>query len=103
MEFKEDISKRIKSDFNDRSDKANKVLKDALSKIDYLNNDRIVRCIIFLANGDLNSLKKHIETAIYDTRDVMLWAEYTNIDKVKPKRVRDFNKTFEKCTEDVRE
>ena len=104
MEFKEDITQQIKLDFNDLADKVIEILKDAISKTDYLKTDRIIRCIIFLANGDIDKMKKYIDNAIFDPRDVMLWAEYEKLyDTLSHKRIRDFNKTFDKCTENVKE
>ena len=73
MTFKEDIIKRIKEDFGDNSIEAIKVLKKSIEKTDYLKTDRVIRCIIFLSKGNLADLKKLIETATNDTRDVMLW------------------------------
>jgi len=87
-----DIQHRISSDFGDKSAEANNILKDSIIKTDYLNHPRIIRCILFLAKGDIESLKKNIDTAVYDPRDVMFWAEYTNLDAKNPKRIRNFNK-----------
>jgi hypothetical protein len=103
MIFKEDIIQQLKLDFKESADKAVEILNNAISKTDYLKTDRIIRCIIFLADGNINNLKKYIDNAIFDPRDVMLWAEYENLNNkdFKYKRVRDFNKTFEKCTENV--
>ena len=58
-----------------------------------------------MAGGDIDQLKKYIDDAIIDPRDVMLLAEYENLgDKnFQYKRVRDFNKTFDKCSENVKE
>ena len=105
MKFKEDIIQRIRLDFKDLSDKAIEILSDAISKTDYLKTDRVIRCIVFLANGDIDKLREFIDNAIFDTRDVMLWAEYKNLDDedFNYKRVRDFNNTFDKCTENVKE
>lgn len=105
MQFKEDISQRIKHDFNDSAEKVFEILIAAISKTDYLKTDRIIRCIIFLSQGDLDKLEHNIAIAISDPRDIMLYAEYENLDDkdFKYKRVRDFNKTFEKCTENVKE
>jgi hypothetical protein len=72
MTFKEDIIAKIKADFGNNSDKALIILKDAINKTDYLKSDRIIRCILFLAKGNLIELNKNIETATFDTRDVML-------------------------------
>ena len=105
MKFKDDILQKIRLDFNDSADKVIGILIDAITKTDYLKTDRIIRCIIFLAGGNIEKLKKYIDNATFDPRDVMLWAEYENLDDkdFKYKRIRDFNKTFEKCTENVTE
>ena len=104
MTFKDDIIERINSDFGENANKATTKLLDAINKVDYLKTDRVIRCIIFLSKGDLADLDKHIETATFDTRDVMFWAEYIETEEnEKPKRVRDFNKTFTDSSNDVRE
>jgi galactose-1-phosphate uridylyltransferase len=72
MTLKDDIKARIQTDFGANADKATTMLFDAINKVDYLKTDRVIRCIVFLANGDLTDLSKYIETATFDTRDVML-------------------------------
>lgn len=100
----EDISKRIISDFGDNSAHAHKILREAITQTDYLNQPRILRCILFLAKGNIDSLKKSVDAALQDPRDIMLWAEYIDLgDNQKPKRVRDFNKSFEFCEWNVKE
>jgi hypothetical protein len=90
-----DIHKKIKSDFEDKSNDVILILDEAISKADHLNNDRIIRCILFLADKDLEKLKKSIEAATRDPRDVMYWAEYTNHDTIdKTTRIRDFSQPF---------
>jgi hypothetical protein len=104
MTFKDDIIERLNSDFGESANKAMTILIDAIAKVDYLKTDRVIRCIIFLANGNLTDLNKYIETATYDTRDVMLWAEYDRLkENENPRRVRDFNKTFPESSNDVKE
>lgn len=104
MTFKDDIIERINSDFGENAYKATNVLIAAINKVDYLKSDRVIRCIIFLAKGNLKNLDKYIESATWDTRDVMIWAEYVGTGaNENPKRVRDFNKTFSDSTNDVRE
>lgn len=105
IKFKEDIIQRLTLDFDDLADSAIGILQEALAKTDYLKTDRIIRCIIFLSKGDLDKLKHNISIAISDPRDVMLYAEYENLNdkNLKYKRVRDFNNTFDKCTENVKE
>jgi galactose-1-phosphate uridylyltransferase len=104
MIFKEDIIKRIQTDFGMESNKAIEILNQAIHKTDYLNLDRIIRCIVFESKGNLNDLQKNIKAATNDPRDIMLWAEYEKLsDNFNYKRIRDFNKTFEESTINVRE
>jgi len=104
MTFKPDITQRINTDFGETADEATKKLLEAITKTEYLKADRVIRCIIYLAKGNLTDLNNYIESATNDTRHVMLWAEYTGITESKtPKRVRDFNKTFDKCSQHVQE
>lgn len=101
---KKDIRDRIESDFGDNAISVFKLLEDAVSKVKYLNWDRIIRCIIFLAEKDIKKLKQNIKVATYDPRDVMLWAEYKNIEPgQEPKRIRDFNKTFDNANKNVKQ
>jgi hypothetical protein len=104
MTFKDDIIARINTDFGESATKATTMLIDAINQVDYLKTDRAIRCIIFLAKGNLTDLNKYIETATFDTRDVMLWAEYEKLSgDLNYKRLRDFNKTFYECSNDVKE
>jgi len=99
MEFKEDIASRITADFGERASEALAILTQAIAKTDYLKTDRVIRCIVFLSKGKMEDLNKFINIATYDTRDVMLWAEYERIrDGTNYKRMRDFNHTFDECT-----
>jgi hypothetical protein len=104
MIFKDDINKRIEIDFGVQSKMAIEILKTAIEKTDYLNTDRIVRCIVFVSKGDLNNLQKNIIAATNDPRDIMLWAEYEILsDGFNYKRISDFNNTFEESTKNVSE
>ena len=51
MTFKEGISERLKNDFEERANEATKMLIDAITKVDYLKTDRVIRCIIFFVKG----------------------------------------------------
>jgi hypothetical protein len=46
--MKIDIINRIKSDFEKDSNKALEILENRLKELEYLDNDRIIRCIIYL-------------------------------------------------------
>lgn len=100
--MQKDISERIESDFGNKAPDVFKLLQKVISTNVYLNNDRIIRCILFLAEKDFLKLKKNIDAAITDPRDVMLWAEYVNPGDGKDvKRVRNFNNTFENADKDI--
>lgn len=104
MEFKNDINARIHADFGENAHLATAVLINGIIKADYLKTDRVVRCILFLAKGNLTDLQSFIDMATFDTRDVMLLAEYEKKGgDFNYVRRRDFNKTFEECTNDVKE
>ena len=100
MKFKDDILKKINSDFREKSDEAIKAINDAIKKADYLNSDRIIRCIIFLSEGNLDELHKNIGVATLDPRDIMLWAEYEPLNGGERfTRVRDFDQNFDERLE----
>lgn len=99
-----DIREKIKTDFGEKAAHILEILDEAIAKTDYLSTPRIIRCILFLADGNMDKLKKMIVNAQHDTRDVLLWAEYEQIgEPFHPKRIRDFNKTFDECEIDVNE
>lgn len=90
-----DIHEKVQTDFRENFAEVLALLNHALTTTDYFN-DRIVRCIIFLADKDVERLKKYLEAAHADPRDVMYWAEYINHDQIyKTTRVRDFSQPFE--------
>jgi hypothetical protein len=106
MIYTKDIRDKIESDFVDQTSDVFRIFDEAFLKADYLNHNRIIRCILFLAEKDIDKLKRNIQAAECDPRDVMLWAEYLNKGQdqnQKPKRIRDFNKTFDECEVDVKE
>ena len=103
MTYTKDINDKIESDFGDKASDVLKIFDEAVSKTGYLNHSRIIRCILFLAGKDIDKLKKNIQIAVHDPRDVMLWAEYSSAEQEHPKRIRDFNKTFDECETDIKE
>lgn len=55
---------------------------------------RILRCVVALAEGDIQRLSDFLKAAAGDYRDVIFWAEYTNLDAPHPRRIRDFSRPF---------
>jgi hypothetical protein len=88
-----DIIERIELNFGHKTSEAIRMLDDAISKADHLNDTRIIRCVLFLADGDIEKLNKSIQAATADPRDVMYWAEYIDHEQIG-KRVRDFTRPF---------
>lgn len=87
-----DIRLKVIHDF-DRPDEAQLVLKlleEFKAQNRDLSGDRIVRCIVFVANGDLDLLDKALQLAVIDYRDLIVWAEYDK-DRVQ---IRDMTKPF---------
>ena len=104
MTYIKDIRDKVESDFGSKASAVFRILDEAIAKTDYLNHNRIIRCILFLADKTIDKLTKNIEAAENDPRDVMLWAEYSNRGEArKPKRIRDFNKTLCESEMNVKE
>jgi len=85
-----DIEARIDADF------VMAQRMDALGILRQLESDlgketsRILRCVVFLARGDLERLAHFANQARADYRDVIYWAEYDERDR----HLRDFNSPF---------
>jgi hypothetical protein len=82
-----DISRRVERHYSRELLSARRII----AEIEHLG-PRVVRCVIYLANGDLQQLKHYVEQALIDPRDVMYSAEY---DPGSDARLRDFNDAFE--------
>tara|TARA_R110002049_G_scaffold81648_1_gene207802 strand:- start:695 stop:1000 length:306 start_codon:yes stop_codon:yes gene_type:complete len=91
-----DIIDEMKARFNSDFDSANKILTEYIAQNEYLNSDRIIRCIVYLADNGIESFKSYLDCAKGDPRDVMYWAECDgDFKNHNVKQIRDFNKTFE--------
>jgi hypothetical protein len=88
-----DIAARIQRDFS--SSAARREAHFAVASLEgaVKQLDRITRCVLYLADGNLESLASYIKAAMQDYRDVIWWAEYDREDREK--RIRDFNLPFD--------
>lgn len=94
-ELPKDIVEQMKIRFNSDYNSADKILTEYLTLNDYLNSDRIIRCVVYLANNGIESFKSSLDSAKEDPRDVMYWAECEgDFKNHNVKQIRDFNKTF---------
>ncbi|MEH6473024.1 MAG: hypothetical protein V7752_17440 [Halopseudomonas sp.] len=91
MEFAVDIQKKLEQDFGSELAGAKDEIEALYAKTNWQIGNRIIRSIIYLANGDLESLKTNIEFALADHQDVVWLAEYDRGDE----QLRNFSKTFQ--------
>lgn len=96
MKLKNDIIEKIEDDFFIKKEEVYNLIIEEIKKNNQINHPRIIRCILFLADGDFFELKHYLKTAISDPRDVMLYAEYDNNNSLDPNRIRNFNNPFGK-------
>jgi hypothetical protein len=97
-----DIKSRIVNDFGGYAEEASRLIEEAIlnddnfqsNNIVSFNSHRIIRCIIFLADKNIEALKGYIGKAKEDPRDVMFWAEYINHGDKNPLHVWDFSNPF---------
>jgi hypothetical protein len=84
-----DIVARIATDFP-AADRAEALRLLELLASEVGGQPRVLRCVLFLARGDLARLAHNADRARSDWRDVIYWAEYDEQDR----RVRDFDRPF---------
>jgi hypothetical protein len=91
----DDIHKRIEHDFGSEGAKRvtaalEQFIESYQSNYGTRPSDRIIRCIVHLAQGKLDLLSHHTKAALGDWRDVIYWAEYDR----KDDRIHDFRLPF---------
>ena len=89
MNLPNDINLRIKNDFSLTEDQ--KLVENILSSLKINERDRVVRCILYIAKGNINSICEMERLAKIDYRDVIMSGEY---EYPSGKRLRDFNEPF---------
>ena len=95
MNLPEDVKEVLKIKFTQEFHLANNILKEHLELNNYLESERIIRCVVFLSEASIESLKSNLNLAKQDPRDVMYLAEYEgDFEGHNVKRVRDFNGSF---------
>ena len=88
--MKTDIYQKIESDFKEDKDLALREIDILEAKTKGLIGDRLLRAMVYLANGDINEFKAMIKLSEIDYRDLLWQAEY----ECTEERKRDFNKSF---------
>ncbi|MFC5049079.1 hypothetical protein ACFPK9_15985 [Rubritalea spongiae] len=87
-----DVFQKIEHDFKSDAPTVHERLKELDAQTKGLISNRLLRSIIYLADGDFKKLELYIQQARKDWRDVLWQAEYDSPDSQK--QSRDFNKTF---------
>ena len=99
--MKEDILTKIENDFApDDAEIVRESLLDAIRQKPKLYNDRVLRCILFVSEGDLNKFEEAHKSAETDYRDLIVSAEYAcgKHEMDDWKRSRNFEHPFgEEC------
>lgn len=73
MPLAPDIIRDIESTYRDASE-----VVDTCSAVEVPEKERVIRCILHLAQGDIDSLTAYVRRAEKDYRDVIWSAEYDN-------------------------
>ncbi|MCZ6455030.1 MAG: hypothetical protein O6909_12400 [Alphaproteobacteria bacterium] len=74
-----DIRRRIARDFGPADASALLIdIEERCAADPNIFSDRIVRCVVYVANGDLETARRAVSLALIDTRDLIVWAEYDN-------------------------
>ena len=92
MMLARDIWGKVNKDFEtpEEAALALSVVADFVEQNRELSSDRIVRCLVFLADGDLDRLEEALDLAKKNHRDLLVRAEYNE----KNDRVRDLTQPF---------
>lgn len=85
----DDIRKKVENDYKDNVNK-NEILELLSTVYSKVRSKRVVRCVIYLSNGNYEDLTHFVKDALVDWREVIYWAEYDQ----NGVRVNDFNKEF---------
>ena len=80
--MEKDIKDRLTRDFGAKAEDAIALLNEFETQTDL--GPRVSRCIVRLASGDTEKLKKSIKDARTDWRDVIVDAETTDFEFNKP-------------------
>jgi hypothetical protein len=84
----EDVNLRISLDFPDPEERA--LVASIISDLATDFPPRILRCVLYVARGDLDRLGEAERLGRIDYRDIIVVAEYDD----SLKQVRDFNQPF---------
>jgi hypothetical protein len=83
MAFPEDIIAKIRQDFSEDDELPILQLLTDFQKRNPTLNDRILRCIVFLANGNFEKFATAIRMAEIDWRDLICAAEYDELGRAR--------------------
>ncbi len=97
MALQQDIIDRIERDFGANADGVFIRCEQLITQSPELFTDRLLRCIIFAAGGDIPRFKHFVDVARHDPRDVIVAGECDH----EWRTVRDLSQPFtSECPED---
>jgi hypothetical protein len=85
-----DIAERIEHDFG--TDALGEVRATLEPIVGSGLGDRVIRCVLVLAQGNHELLRHYVHQAVDDYRDVIYWAEYD-----AARRTHDFSNSFDRA------
>jgi hypothetical protein len=92
--FGNDIRARIEKDYGASAQSVAEQLEHFIESFRKIYNhhpgNRLLRCVVHLAEGKMENMQHYLKAALADWRDVIYWAEYDRNDK----RIHDFNLLF---------
>lgn len=85
-----DIYQKIQRDFGSQANQVRAILEEVDARTKGLIENRLIRSMIYLSEGDIDKFRAIVELARTDPRDVYWQAEY----ECGETRLRDFTKSF---------
>ena len=89
MNLPDDIVAKVTRDFRDAQER--EFVLDTLSNLSVNDKNRVIRCVLFCAAGDIEMFRTMEELARVDYRDAIMNGEY---EYPSCKRLRNFNEPF---------
>lgn len=89
-DYPKDIHEKIRRDFHTTAQKAIQLISEHIATEP--TSERVLRCVLFKAEGQLSELQRYLKLAAFDYRDMILVAEYK--EPLHMQQVHNFSNPF---------
>jgi len=89
-DYPEDIHEKIRRDFPATAQEARQLISEHIATEP--TSERVLRCVLFKAEGRLPELRHYLQLTAVDNRDLIREAEYER--PLLMNRIHDFDKPF---------